>query len=489
MHQPTRGAVALPLLFLAVSAGCQVSGNVLDSNSDAGTPLNGPCLPGASVACVGPAACSGYQVCNSAGTALEACQCGVGGDAAISGGATDATAIDASDGTTAEADGDSSLRDAPASDGPAIDGEQQEGGPTDGGLTDASMDGESTSIDASFDGGNCVPAADAMADAGMCSGGMCGTIVLFGGYATTDTWTFDGSNWTQISVSTPPPERLNATMATSGNEVVLFGGSGSTGSVLNDTWTFDGTSWTQLSFSTLSPAARSGAAMATLGNELVLSGGFVSSDLGLLDTWTFDGSGWTHVLTNAEPELSGATMATLGNELVLFGGVTDAPGGPFCPAGETSCTLNDTWTFNDNAAPPGPGAVASDYTQLSLSNLPPARVGATMATLGNEVVLFGGNSGAASSGGDGPYLNDTWIFDGTSWTQVPVSSAPPPREYAAMATLGNEIVLFGGETQAAPLLPLNLMNDTWIFDGSNWTQLCVSNPPPARGGAAMATLP
>src|SRR5581483_995807 len=40
---------------------------------DAGTKV---CVPGASVACVGPGGCNGAQVCNSAGTALGVCDCG-----------------------------------------------------------------------------------------------------------------------------------------------------------------------------------------------------------------------------------------------------------------------------------------------------------------------------------------------------------------------------------------------------------------------------
>lgn len=49
--------------------------------------------------------------------------------------------------------------------------------------------------------------------------------------------------------------------------------------------------------------------------------------------------------------------------------------------------------------------------------------------------------------------------------------------------LGNEVVLFGGNETGT------LLNDSWTFDGTSWTQVSVSNPPPARLDAAMATLP
>ena len=57
-------------------------------------------------------------------------------------------------------------------------------------------------------------------------------------------------------------------------QLVLFGGTSSNGTVLNDTWTYNGTTWTQLSPLT-SPSARSDFSMAydpAMG-QLVLFGG------------------------------------------------------------------------------------------------------------------------------------------------------------------------------------------------------------------------
>jgi N-acetylneuraminic acid mutarotase len=82
-------------------------------------------------------------------------------------------------------------------------------------------------------------------------------------------------------------------------------------------------------------------------------------------------------------------------------------------------------------------------------------------------------------------MNDTWAFNGTSWTQVSVSNRPPARENAAMATLGNEVVLFGGIGASNN----GVLNDTWTLDGTSWTQHLLPNPPPARYAAPMAVLP
>jgi hypothetical protein len=80
-----------------------------------------------------------------------------------------------------------------------------------------------------------------------------GALVLFDG---SDTWTFDGMNWTDLGLGVSPPRTAMA-MAALNDTIVLFGGFDSTNhQCLGDTWTFDGTAWTQLNVS--GPSARMG---------------------------------------------------------------------------------------------------------------------------------------------------------------------------------------------------------------------------------------
>ena len=121
-----------------------------------------------------------------------------------------------------------------------------------------------------------------------------GQLVLFGGYDSSsggflnDTWTWNGTTWTQQSPTTSPPARDFASMAYDSvtGQLVLFGGLGSSGE-LNDTWTWNGTTWTQQSPAT-SPSARDFASMAydSVTGQLVLFGGQSSSG-NLNDTWTY----------------------------------------------------------------------------------------------------------------------------------------------------------------------------------------------------------
>jgi hypothetical protein len=170
-----------------------------------------------------------------------------------------------------------------------------------------------------------------------------GTVVLFGGNAgpgnatpLADTWTWDGTTWTRQHPAVHPSARYYAAMAydDATSTAVLFGGSnGTTSSLgdLKDTWTWDGTTWTQQA-PAVHPATRAHAAMAydAATGTAVLFGGDISND-----TWTWDGTTWTkqHPATSP-PSRINASMAydaTTGT-LVLFGG-------------DSNNMLADTWTW------------------------------------------------------------------------------------------------------------------------------------------------
>ncbi|MEM4337114.1 MAG: kelch repeat-containing protein [Candidatus Woesearchaeota archaeon] len=95
------------------------------------------------------------------------------------------------------------------------------------------------------------------------------------------------------------------------------------------------------------------------------------------------------------------------------------------------------------------------------------------------VVLFGGSS-------EEGIVNDTWEYDGSSWTDVTssVGSSPAKRQEHAMAfdSSRNVTVLFGGMTE---ILGTHF-NDTWEYDGSSWEQISTTHTPPFRIRTAMA---
>jgi hypothetical protein len=81
-----------------------------------------------------------------------------------------------------------------------------------------------------------------------------GGVILFGGAtgmsssATyfSDTWRWDGQDWTEMLADGPPAARRSYAMAATGQGVLLFGGN-SRGSMLDDTWEWSGTTWVERS--------------------------------------------------------------------------------------------------------------------------------------------------------------------------------------------------------------------------------------------------
>jgi hypothetical protein len=120
----------------------------------------------------------------------------------------------------------------------------------------------------------------------------------------------------------------------------------------------------------------------------------------------------------------------------------------------------------------------TNWSRVPTATEPPARTYTAMVydEARQQMVLFGG------AGGPG---NDTWIWDGASWSNrteavITASNTPPARSFHAMAydSARQEVVLFGG------YLGGNL-GDTWIWNGLFWRQRTVSGPS-ARNAHAMS---
>jgi hypothetical protein len=124
-------------------------------------------------------------------------------------------------------------------------------------------------------------------------------------------------------------------------------------------------------------------------------------------------------------------------------------------------------------------ATLPNWLQQSPGAMPSDRFGAAMAydASTHDVVLFGGSTN------NGGYLSDTWIWDGSTWAQQSPSSSPPPRYDASMAydPATHDLVLFGGYNSGEPFQ----RSDTWLWDGTTWTQANPATSPPNREGASM----
>jgi hypothetical protein len=190
--------------------------------------------------------------------------------------------------------------------------------------------------------------------------------------------------------------------------------------------------------------------------EVVLFGGEAEGGY-LGDTWTWDGTEWTRLFpAHSPPARSEMGMAydAADGQVVMFGGTSDQT--PY---------FGDTWTWN-----------GTDWTKRSPSHSPSKRFAVGMAYDAAEaqVVLFAG-WGAPD--------NDTWTWDGTDWTHRTPARSPSWRDGMGMAddVADGQVVLFGGDDNSE-VRNTGLLNDTWTWDGTDWTDRSQTNSPPPPGG-------
>jgi hypothetical protein len=214
------------------------------------------------------------------------------------------------------------------------------------------------------------------------------------------------------------------------------------------------------------PATRCCVAMAfdPLSNSTLLFGGTVPG-LGYAvvnDTWQLTNGQWNQLSPGTSPPpRSGAAMVydAAHNNIVLFGGTTG------------SSDLGDTWIWN-----------GSTWTLITPPTSPPGRrfdsQGMAYDPNMQAVVMFGGIDYTSTI-----FYNDTWVWNGTTWTQMSPVSAPSARRTVLATDPSGNVMLFGGTGASGALA------DTWLWDGTNWNQQSPATSPAARDLHNMAFNP
>ena len=168
-------------------------------------------------------------------------------------------------------------------------------------------------------------------------------VVLFreGPTGDPETWVWNGLTWMQRFPPVSPPARVGHAMVYdhARGTVVLFGGghfSGGVDVIFSDTWAWDGSNWSQ-KFPATSPPKRFHTMTYHRDEErVVLAGGG--------DAWVWDGVDWTQIVPAGRLGLT-PVMAydTTRKEIVAFGGLVEGTAlgddGPL----RLPAFLNDTW--------------------------------------------------------------------------------------------------------------------------------------------------
>ena len=225
--------------------------------------------------------------------------------------------------------------------------------------------------------------------------------IIFGGIGSAgnlnDTWAWNGDNWTKLASANALSPRNSAAIASSPDQVILFGGVNNDGNTMGDTWVWNGKDWSA-QHPTNSPPPRNSAAMTydPVHQVTLLFSGDGGNSRGpnlLADMWSWDGKNWTQLHPTTAPKASynaGIAYDNITQQVVLFGG-TDIDG------------FNNTWSWD-----------GTNWTQLQPAISPPALLDQNSFVydrIHQNFVLY------IRAIPKENLPTQTWTWDGKNWTQ------------------------------------------------------------------------
>jgi hypothetical protein len=322
-----------------------------------------------------------------------------------------------------------------------------------------------------------------------------GLTYMFGGRVIStfaDFWRYDGLAWQQIATAGGPPPRVHAVMVHDSirDRIVLFGGESTANAILRDTWEYDGLSWLRVADAPSGVLNSCGAFDAARAQTVVLG----------LATLAWNGTQWSQPAQDGTTPVACMTYDSVRQRIVSYrvAGVPElrewngSTWTTVASSGLPSLTQATMW-FEPSAAKTVIASTSLDGAHLEWDgttfqlkhNYPQVNSAAFFhdPVRGNSVV-FGGVRGTNR--------NDTWTFDGMDWTLRAPATRPSPRNgaLATFDTVRGVGLVFGGLSSSGPL------SDLWSWDGSNWTLLAAAGPAglqlasmafdPARGRVVLA---
>ena len=229
---------------------------------------------------------------------------------------------------------------------------------------------------------------------------------------------FNGSEWKTFSGlgNNTPDSRRFAAMVYDQNlkKTVLFGGFDSNFNYRDDTWTWNGSAWTEVNTRD-EPENRGQMAMwfDPLANRTILYSGVGRPNVDekvkrFPDMWSFDGSTWTRMSENVAPGArfgSASAVNPADGKVILFGGlraIVSADG-----KNVEQFYENDMWTWDGSSR---------TWTEIATPEFGPSprqNVGFDFDPQTGKLVLFAGFAGNL-------YYSDTWIWDMQTQTWSPL---------------------------------------------------------------------
>jgi hypothetical protein len=214
-----------------------------------------------------------------------------------------------------------------------------------------------------------------------------------------------------------------------------------------DTWEWDGAKWALKEANSLPGWVLSAVLFYEPTRGRMLMVGLAGMTPTAVDLWEWDGAHWTKLTEPAPPTNRRNFLAAFDpvrKALVLFGGENDTQ------------VFAETWEWKTSVG----------WAKRSPNPVPPGRLSGALAWHDGlqKLVLFGGNKARFTQ--NRQLANDTWTWDGTTWTEVLNATPPGPRfvTSAAWEPVLKKLLLASGYDPAGQPL-----KDTWSFDGTKWS--------------------
>ncbi|TGZ78041.1 hypothetical protein EX30DRAFT_310548 [Ascodesmis nigricans] len=287
------------------------------------------------------------------------------------------------------------------------------------------------------------------------------------------------------SHSHPFPRYGHAANAVSSKEgdVYIIGGLIQNSNVRGDLWVVEGANERLDTYPVVTtsegPGPRVGHASLLVGNAFIVFGGDTKKDerdildetLYLLNTSTRQ---WSKAIPPGHRPRGryGHTLNIVGSKLYVFGGQVD---GIF---------FNDLTSFDLNTLqhPGSRWEVVAPAGEGTSADIPAPRTNHSIVTWNEKLYLFGGTNGTE-------WFNDVWSFDHrtSQWTQLNcIGYIPYPREGHAAALVGDVMYIFGGRSADG-----NDLGDLAAFriSSKRWYTFQNMGPSPSpRSGHTMTTV-
>jgi len=289
-------------------------------------------------------------------------------------------------------------------------------------------------------------------------GGVCNDSLISG-----DTWEYDGTDWKKVDGAGDPDRASAEAMTYDGarQTTIMFGGTLAFGNPSGTTNLYNSHVWHPAPESH-SPAPRSLFSFVSNPDDKLiwLFGGQNDAGIGS-EFWKFQDGEWSKLSLDKGPVGCGTSNGVYDNDrkkLVIV------------------CSDTSVWEWD--------GAAWKTFTASKTQPQGRTFSSAVYDQTIKKTVLFGGY-------GSVNYLDETWTWDGATWTQIK-KDRPTSRALAAMwfdPTL-KKTVIFGGIGRKTSEGRIERFNDMWSFNGSGWTQIKnVANLPTPRYGAQVAVDP